>query len=348
MEQNRKINWKDLGKRTAGTIAIPLLFFVVLFSICLGNGRMLISSSAGLISFLVSVTTITITTMALSINLNSGRFDFSLGSMSVLAMILSSKIVYPLLGGGTGSAILMLLFSVIIGAVLGLISGGIYCLLRIPPIITSLAITLIFEGISFTLTGGSYVMDEVRGSSMSFFFGQWWAILLLLAIAMAFVIFMFDHTSFGYRYQSLRTGQKLAVNQGIKEIPNALACYGICGGLMGIVGFLQAGITTSVNGGSLNFASIAIMFTAFLPMFIGGYIGRFSNDKLGYFLAGLSMGMLNAFFSTFHNEIDVSVQSIINAVLLVLFLIYLANEQKIIGWFKKLFSKKNHAPAEQN
>ena len=71
-------------------------------------------------------------------------------------------------------------------------------------------------------------------------------------------------------------------------------------------------------------------------------------DKLGYFLAGLSMGMLNAFFSTFHNEIDVSVQSIINAVLLVLFLIYLANEQKIIGWFKKLFSKKNHAPAEQN
>jgi hypothetical protein len=36
------------------------------------------------------------------------------------------------------------------------------------------------------------------------------------------------------------SGQKVAVNTGIREIPNAIVCYVICGALMGLVGFLNA------------------------------------------------------------------------------------------------------------
>ena len=85
----------------------------------------------------------------------------------------------------------------------------------------------------------------------------------------------------------------------------------------------------SINGGALNFGSIAIMFTAFLPMFIGGYIGRYSNEKIGYLLAALCMSMLNSTFAAFSNQISASAQSIINALLLVLFLIYLSNEHRL-------------------
>ena len=96
------------------------------------------------------------------------------------------------------------------------------------------------------------------------------------------------------------------------------------------------GRSSNINGGSLNFGSIGIMFTAFLPMFIGGYIGRYSNDKLGYLMAALCMSMLNSTFAAFSNEISASAQSIINAVLLVVFLIYLNNE----GLLKKILSPK--------
>jgi hypothetical protein len=58
-------------------------------------------------------------------------------------------------------------------------------------------------------------------------------------------------------------------------------------------------------------------------MFIGGYIGRFSNDKLGYLMAALCMSMLNSTFAAFSNEISASAQSIINAVLLVVFVFVL-------------------------
>ena len=45
---------------------------------------------------------------------------------------------------------------------------------------------------------------------------------------------------------------------------------------------LNATRSTTINGGQLNFSSISIMFTAFLPMFIGSYISRFTNEKIGF------------------------------------------------------------------
>jgi ribose transport system permease protein len=86
------------------------------------------------------------------------------------------------------------------------------------------------------------------------------------------------------------------------------------------------------------------MFTAFLPMFIGGYISKYSNEKIGFLLAAVCMSMLNSTFAAFSNEISASMQSIINAVLLVLFLIYLNNQ----GLLKKIFKpsgKLEKAPA---
>lgn len=102
---------------------------------------------------------------------------------------------------------------------------------------------------------------------------------------------------------------------------------------MGIVGFLNATRSTTINGGQLNFSSISIMFTAFLPMFIGSYISRFTNEKIGFLLAALCMSMLNSTFAVFSNEVNASMQAIINAVLLVVFLIYLSNEHLLVSLF---------------
>ena len=314
------------SKKIIGTLAIPVIVAAVLLILCAANGKSMIANRTSFNFFTLYAAIVMITTMALSINLGSGRFDFSLGAMAVLASVLSSKLSFALLSGGAGSAVLMLCLNVVFGALLGLVSGALYVTLRIPPIITSLGVTLIYEGITFTITGGKYVMNEVRSASMTAFAGNWYFPALLIAVVLIFIIYLFDHTRFGYD----------AVNTGIREVPNAVWCYVICGALMGIVGFLNAARSSNINGGSLNFGSIGIMFTAFLPMFIGGYIGRYSNDKLGYLMAALCMSMLNSTFAAFSNEINASAQSIINAVLLVVFLIYLNNE----GLLKKILSPK--------
>lgn len=322
-----------VSRRIIGTLAIPCMAAAILLILCAIGGKSMIANATSFNYFVQYIAIVMITTMALSVNLGSGRFDFSLGSMAVLSSVLAAKATKAILNGGTGSAIVMLALGILFGGLLGLASGGLYVTLKIPPIIASLGVTLIYEGITFTVTSGKYVMDEVRNPSMTAFAGSWYYPAILIAAVLALTIYLFDHTRFGYDYRALQSGQKVAVNTGIREIPNALWCYVICGALMGIVGFLNAARSSNINGGALNFGSIGIMFTAFLPMFIGGYIGRFSNDKLGYFLAAVCMSMLNSTFAAFSNEISASMQSIINAVLLVVFLIYLNNE----GLLKKLF-----------
>lgn len=329
---------KKIAQNTFGTLLVPAVFFVVLYLVCIANGKMFLSSTVAVNNFFSYATIVTITTFALSINLNSGRFDFSLGSIATLSSLLSAKITYAMLSGGNGSAIVMLLIGIVVGAVLGFISGGLYVLLKLPPIITSLGVTLIYEGICFVLFEGRYVMKEVQNSSMSAFSGNWYPSVIVLVLVFAVIYYLFDKTKFGADYRALKEGQKVAVNTGIKEIPNAILCYTICGALMAIVGFITATRNTTINSSALNFGSIGVMFTAFLPMFIGGYIGRSSNDKLGYVIAGFCMSLLNATFAVFSNEIDGSVRSIVEAVLLVVFLIYLNNEQtcKDIITFKHL------------
>lgn len=322
-----------VSRRIIGTLAIPCIAAAILLILCAIGGKSMIANATSFNYFVQYIAIVMITTMALSVNLSSGRFDFSLGSMAVLSSVLAAKVTTAILNGGAGSAIVMLILGIVFGALLGLASGALYVTLKIPPIITSLGVTLIYEGITFTVTSGKYVMDEVRNPSMTAFAGNWYFPAILIVAVLALMIYLFDHTRFGYDCKALQSGQKVAVNTGIREIPNAVWCYVICGALMGIVGFLNAARSSNINGGSLNFGSIGIMFTAFLPMFIGGYIGRFSNDKLGYFLAAVCMSMLNSTFAAFSNEISASMQSIINAVLLVVFLIYLNNE----GLLKKLF-----------
>lgn len=318
------------SKRIIGTLAIPVIASIILEGLCLSHGQNIITNAKSFDNFVIYAAIVMITTIALSINLNSGRFDFSLGSMAALSAVIGAKVSYAILGGGAGSAALMLVLTILTGAILGLLSGILYVLLRIPPIITSLGVTLIYEGILYTLTGGKYLMTEVQNASMSGFVGtSVYAFLIILAV-LAFSILLFDHTKFGFDYNALKNGQKVAVNTGIKEVGNAVICYMICGGLMGIVGFLNAARNTNINGGQLNFGSIAIMFTAFLPMFIGSYIGRFSNEKLGFLLAAVVMSLLNSTFAVFSNEVTASMQSIINALLLVVFLIYLNNENLLV------------------
>ena len=320
-------------KRIIHTLAIPVLVAVVLELLCLTQGQNIITNAKSFDNFVVYTAIVMITTMALSINLNSGRFDFSLGSMAALSSVIGAQITYSLMAGQKGSSFVTLIITLIVGVVLGLISGGIYVILRLPPIITSLGVTLIYEGILYTLTSGKYVMKTVQNNSMSAFVSTWVYAFIIITVVLIFMIVVFEKTTFGYDYLALKSGQKVAINTGIKEVKNALICYGICGGLMGIVGFLNAARNTTINGGQLNFGSIAIMFTAFLPMFIGGYIGGYCNEKVGYLLAAVCMSLLNSTFAVFSNQVTASTQSIINAVLLVVFLIYLNNNNLI----KRLF-----------
>lgn len=310
-----------MGTRIVGTTAIPLLAFVITMVMCQINGVALFETEGNWIAFFRATASVMLTTLALSINLNSGRFDFSIGAISLLSSVIGARIC---IAAGWNASV-MLVVVIICGAVLGTISGLIYVLTKLPPIIVSLGVTLLYEGVAFAITGGNGV-SFVSNRALTSFPGVA-NYLIVIVIGLLFVVFVFDFTRFGYEYKALLSGQEVAVNTGIKEIPNTIVCYMIAGGLMGVVGFISATNTGTIQM-ALNFGSIGVMFTAFLPMFIGGFIGRFCNEKIGYLLGAMTTAFISLMYARL--KMDSSVQQIVTAVILVVFLIYLNNEKKII------------------
>ena len=194
------------------------------------------------------------------------------------------------------------------------------------------------EGFAFAITKG-YGVSFVADRELTSFPGVFNYALVIIAGLLIF-IFIFDYTQFGYDYKALLSGQKVSVNTGIREIPNAVGCYTIAGALMGVVGFISATNTGTIQM-ALNFGSIGTMFTAFLPMFIGGFIGRFCNEKIGYLLGAVTTAFISLMYARLN--VDASIQQIVTALILVGFLIYLNNENKIIElvMLKKFLKKKS-------
>ena len=308
------------------SLLIPATVLIVVELMAAVKGVRLFANTDSWKLFFRAVANVTLTTFALSINLDSGRFDFSLGSVAVLSAAVSGTAAvawnlgpWPTLG-----------LCILIALALGLVHGVVYVITRIPPIIVSLGMTLFYEGCAYAFTGGKGVTVVTRSDLIGFSTIPHY--IIIIAVALAIIILLFDYTRFGANYRALLSGQKIAVDTGIREVGNALGCYAVSGALMGAVGFISLTNTGNVQM-SLNFGSIGIMFTAFLPMFIGGWIGRFINRRVGIMLGAVSMALISLAYARF--DTASSVQSIVSALLLVLFLIYLNNEFAILSRFRR-------------
>ncbi|MBQ1523051.1 MAG: hypothetical protein IIZ74_09855 [Erysipelotrichaceae bacterium] len=314
------------GKRLAGTIIIPVLVLIITNVICMSRGVTMFENSLNWLTFARAVANVSLVTFALSINLNSGRFDFSVGSIALLSSVFSATLAV----NHELSPVVMLALSLLFGMLLGLASGLVYVTVKLPPMIVSLAVALFYEGMAYHFTKGHGVSFINNRELLDF--ASIPNYLIIIAVALIFMIIVFDHTTFGYEYKALQSGQKVSVNIGINEKKNAVICYAIAGLLMGAQGFVSSTTTGSIQM-ALNFGSIGPMFMAFLPMFIGGYIGRFSNDKLGYLLGAVSTSLISLLYVRL--DVNSSVQQVVSALLLVGFLIFLNNENRIKNLFRK-------------
>jgi ribose transport system permease protein len=307
-------------KRIFGIATIPVVTFLVISIVCLASQTPLFGSAGSFTAFFRSTATVMLTTFALSINLDSGRFDFSLGAMALLSSVIGSQVC---LSTG-GNLPVLFLVTLISGMAIGTFSGIVYILVKLPPIIVSLGLTLFYEGMAFAITSG-YGVSFVSNTKLTGF-GSTQNYVLVIAAALLLMVAIFDYTVFGYEYKALLSGQRVSVNTGIREKKNAVICYMLTGLLMSAVGVVNATNTGTIQM-SLNFSSITVMFSGFLPMFIGGFIGRFCNKNVGYLLGAATTGLISLMYARLN--VASSIQQIATAAILVLFLIYLNNENKL-------------------
>lgn len=284
-------NGLTILKKILLSVIFPLLMFTVMLIItasnekCYVNGK-LIFLSADLVKQVILNSCMTVcVALAIWLQLKNGRFDFSGGASMILTAIVAGNI-----GVISGNPWLALVVAIVLGIILNCFTAFVYIVGKIPIIICTIGMTLLYESLTYLVFGGQGIRIFYSQGNTSIF-GRIPSVFLPTALAIAaFVIFSY-FTAAGRKGKILSNNQKSGVNIGINENKNVLITYifsGIIIGLAAIVYVSQNEVTPQSG-----LATSGIMFSYIVPVFMGTFIGLASCDVMGIAIAAIGMEIMN-------------------------------------------------------
>lgn len=320
---------KTVGKNILMSLIIPAVVYVFFIILCNATGHPGFGVGSDLQTIMYTSIYSGLIALAMSINLTSGRFDFSVGATLVLAIILGGNIAKEFKLGAAG----LLLVTMLFGAIIGLISGLVYVQLALPPMVVSLGLAMIYEAIGFMYNKAKGV--KLIGKNKMLIYSKLpWALIVIVIVLIVLTI-LWEYTKFGYEREALSGGQKIATDLGINEKTNAVICYVIAGVLLGIAGCVyisKYGTVTPETG----LSSASYFMSAFLPIFIGGAIAKYSSKPIAIFIGAITQAFFTSGFSAM--KMSSSMMTVMNGVIVMLFLIYTSNSYIFVE--QRMFREK--------
>ena len=183
----------------------------------------------------------TIIALAIYLQFKNGRFDFSGGATMILSAIIAGNVTL-LLGG---DSVVFMVLSVVCGVVLSILTASVYIASKVPVIICTIGMTLLYESLTYVLfdAEGLSVISRVE----MVLFGRVPYIFIPLLIVLALFIFFTYFTAEGRRAKLLSGNQKVAVSIGIRENKNVLITYIVCGVILGFGAWSMARSRSSIR-----------------------------------------------------------------------------------------------------
>lgn len=310
---------KKIVKNIGMTIAIPAIVYLFFMIICNLSGATGFGVGDDFSTIIYTTLYSGLIALAMSYNLTCGRFDFSVGATIVLASIVGGNIVKD----NHLNAWAMLAIVVLIAAVLGLISGVAYVLLKIPPMVVSIGVTMVYEAVGLLFNRAKGV--KMIGNAALIFSKPPYSV-LIVGVALVILIFLYNFTKFGYQWKMLRSGQKISVDIGINEKLNAVICYVIAGVLLGLAACMYLSKFGTVSP-EIGLSSSSYFMSAFLPLFIGGAIEKYSDKNIGVLMGAFTQAIITSGFAKL--GLSNSLQTVLNGVIVMAFLVYTSNSYKI-------------------
>ena len=320
---------KKIAKNVVMSLMIPVIVYLFFFILTRLVGEPGFGVGMDLRTILYTSVYSGLLALAMSMNITSGRFDFSLGASMLLAIIVGGNIAKTYALGAAG----LLIVTVLIGCLIGLVSGTVYVTLGLPPMVSSLGMAIIYEAIGFMFNRAKGV--NLVGKTKMLIYSKIPGAVILIAVVLIILVILWDHTKFGLHRSALASGQKIATDGGINEKANALICYIIAGALLGLAGVVYISKYGSVTP-ETGLGSSTYFMTAFLPIFIGGAIAKYNSHPIAVFIGAVTQALIVSGLSKL--GCSSSMQTVVNGLIVMAFLIYTSNAYKLEE--AKLFKEK--------
>ena len=269
-----------------------------------------------------------IVAVAVALPLSGRRWDFAPGSIIVLTGIIAGNLVIKHNLGLVG----LLILSLGIAVGLALFEGAVYIFFKVPTMIISLGIVMLYEALSGLLYDGSGVRLFMY-EDLAVFARQPYCYIIMAVVLVIFWCVM-KYTKFGFDTRSLGSHALLAINNGVDEKKNIMLTYLVVGLLLGVAAVLNA--SKAVVAPESDLSSTMLMFSSMGAVLVGLFLSRFSNMSLGLLSGTIAMSALSKGLTVY--GLPASLNNIILGIFIIVFMGITTNLETIkrmIGMRKK-------------
>ena len=182
-----------------------------------------------------------------------GMFDFSIGANIMLSAIVGCVFANRFGLGYFG----LVIGAILTGAIVGFLNGAFYVKLRIPSMIVTTGLALIYESIANFIAGG---VEQTLPSDLRAF-GQMPGNLILAVIAFAVAYLLLNYTRIGTYTYAIGSNEFVAKNMGIKVNKYKVLAFIISGAFLGVMAVL----TISYGSSMVAVTGMASMSRNFVP-----------------------------------------------------------------------------------
>ena len=216
-----------------------------------------------------------------------GMFDFSIGANIMLSAIVGCVFATRIGLGYAG----LIIGSIITGAIVGLLNGFFYVKLRIPSMIVTTGLALIYESVANYIAGG---VEQTLPSDLRAL-GQMPGNLILAVLAFVLAYVLLNYTKVGTYTYAIGSNEFVAKNMGINVNLYKVLAFVISGAFFGIMAVL----TISYGSSMVAVTGMASMSRNFVPT-MGCFFGV-AFKKYGMPLPAIIIGefVINIIFFGF-------------------------------------------------
>ncbi len=320
-------------KRIVGALILPVAMFVIMFIACQAAGKTYFGTWTMWRTLIPSIAVSMTSAMGIGIQFKNGRMDFSGGAIMLLTAIIAGRTAQS----AGNNPVVFALLCLVLCVVLSIGTAVLYVYGRLPIIISTIGIALLYESITPLIYGGAGV-NLVATASLSQFSRFPLSILPLVGAFAVYAVYTYC-TVTGKQSRLLSNNQSAAVNIGINEGKNVIVTYIFSGLIFGFATMLYAS-SGILKASFSSLSTVGSLFSNILPVFIGLMLARFCGDTIGTFLGSVTLSLMSfGLQAIFSAEMGSAITMVITGVFILVINTVSSQGDAWIAAIKKSLSK---------
>ncbi len=327
---------KNIIKRIAGTLMLPVAMYIVMMILCYANGKTYFGTWAMWKTLIVDIAVAVTCAMGIGLQFKCGRFDFSGGAIMLLSVILAGTWVKNF----NNNSIVFFVMCLVLCTAFSVLVGVLYVYGRLPIVIATIGMAMLYEALTALFNNGAGVSLVAIMSLKTF--STFPVVLIPLIISIAVYAFYTYGTTTGKKAVILANNQQAGVNIGINEKSNVIISYVFSGIIFGMATVIYA--STDMRSASFSsLSTVSELFSNILPVFIGLMLAGFCGDTIGTIMGSITLCLMSyGLKAVFSAEMGTAITTVITGVFILVINVVSAQGS---SWIAAIKGKLRHKTA---